>query len=353
MKVERFSMFRHKNVSLLLAAACISLCSSLHAVEVIKRREIAVSVIGLPRPQLSIEDVSVDKAADYWIKAMDREIGNNPDLIVLPECCDSPAFKNHIDKAKWIRLRGTKVLDAIRRYAVKHGCYIVYSAHREREDGRFANSCFLVNRKGEVQAVYDKVFPTVGECGSKDCPIVPGKDAVVVDTDFGRIGFVICFDLNFPELMRMYAEKKPDVLVFASFFDGDFQQRVWARECQSYVISSTCSEMLPGRVIDPAGGELRNENYYMPTFTAYINTNCRVLHLDFNRDKFADIIRKYGRRIEIRNPGSVGTVTLLSNDSKLQVDDVVKEFGLETLTDYFTRSRQTRTAALERAKSAK
>jgi hypothetical protein len=91
----------------------------------------------------------------------------------------------------------------------------------------------------------------------------------------------------------------------------------------------------------------------MPTFTAYINTNCRVLHLDFNRDKFADIIRKYGRRIEIRNPGSVGTVTLLSNDSKLQVDDVVKEFGLETLTDYFTRSRQTRTAALERAKSAK
>jgi len=222
-------------VSLLLAAACISLCSSLHAVEVMKRREIAVSVIGLPRPQLSIEDVSVDKAADYWIKAMDREIGNNPDLIVLPECCDSPAFKNHIDKAKWIRLRGTKVLDAIRRYAAEHGCYIVYSAHREREDGRFANSCFLVNRKGEV----------------------------------------------------------------------------------------------------------RNENYYMPTFTAYINTNCRVRHLDFNRDKFADIIRKYGRRIEIRNPGSVGTVTLLSNDSKLQVDDVVKEFGLETLTDYFTRSRQT------------
>lgn len=346
-------MFGHRKESLLLAAALVSLCASLCAGETVRRREIAVSVIGLPHPALPLEEASVGKMIDYWIKGMDREISNKPDLVILPEVCDTLRVKSHSDKARWIRMRGTKVLSAIRRYAAKHSCYIAYSAHREREDGRFANSCFLIDRKGDVQAVYDKVFPTVGEAGSKECPVVPGTEAVVADTDFGRVGFVICFDLNFPELMEMYAAKRPDVIVFPSYFDGDFMQRSWARECQSYVISSTCSTMLPSRVIDPAGGELRNENYYMPTFTAYINTNFRVLHLDGNRSKFPDIIRKYGRQIEIRNPGSVGTVTLLSNDPELPVDGVVKEFGLETLAGYFARSRQVRASALEGAKSGK
>ena len=190
--------------------------------------------------------------------------------------------------------------------------------------------------------MYDKCFPMTTEMENADFPVVPGTEAVVADTDFGRVGFAICFDLNFPELVRAYAAKRPDVMLFTAAFDGDFLQRVWARECQAHVVSATTGSALPDRVIDPAGGELRNENYYMPTFTAYINTNCRVMHLDFNGDRFPGIIRKYGRRVTIRNPGSVGTVTLVSNDPDLPVDDVVKEFGLEPLSDYFSRVRRVR-----------
>ena len=213
---------------------------------------------------------------------------------------------------------------------------------RERKDGRFANSCTLIDRTGKIVAIYDKNFPMTTEMDSPEFPIVPGTEAVVAETDFGRLGFVICFDLNFPELMRAYAAKKPDVVIFASAFDGDFLQRSWARECQAYVVSATVGAMLPGRVIDPAGGELRRENYYMPTFTAFVNTNCRVMHLDFNREKFPDVIRKYGRRVTIRNPGSVGTVTLVSNDPDLPADKVMEEFSLEPLTGYFARSRRVR-----------
>lgn len=337
-----------KNVMVFSAfcAVLVTVASPLGAAEQVKRREIAVSVIGLSRPSLPVKEESVGKVIDYWIEAMDREIGNKPDLVVLPECCDTVPVRSGAEKARWIRMRGTKVLDAVKAYAAKHGCYIVYSAHRERDDGRFANSSFLIDRAGKVQAVYDKVFPTDNECGNKECPVVPGTEAVVAETDFGRVGFAICFDLNFPELMKMYAEKKPDIIAFSSFFDGDFMQRSWARECQSYFISSTCTEMLPGRVIDPAGGELRNENYYMPTFTAYVNTNCRVIHLDHNRGKFADVLRKYGKRVTIRNPGSVGTVTILSNDPDLPVDDVIKEFALEPFTDYMERSRRIRKESL-------
>lgn len=325
---------------------CVLAAVASSAVEM-KRREIAVSVIGLNRPSFPVAEASVEKAIKYWIKGMDREIGNKPDLIVLPECCDTVPTSKPADKARWIRMRGTRVLDAVRAYAAKHKAYIVYSAHREREDGRFANSSMMIDRGGNVIAVYDKVFPTIGEAATPECLIVPGKKAVVVETDFGRVGFAICFDLNFDELKREYAELKPDIICFSSNFDGDFLQRSWARDCRSYFVSSTCSNSLEKRIIDPAGGLLQTEQYYMPTFTAKVNTNCRVIHLDFNRTKFADVISTYGRRVSIRNPGSVGTVTLLSNDPDLPVDEVMRKFELESYDDYLARSRNVRESALK------
>ena len=318
----------------------------------VRHREIAVSVIGLARPSFRLEEASVSKVIDYWTAGMDKEIANRPDLIVLPEGCDMLSAIRDANRAKWVRMRGTKIQEALQAYAAEHRCYIVYSAHRLRDDGRFANSCILIDRAGKVVAIYDKCFPMTTEMENKEFPIVPGSEPVVVETDFGRLGFAICFDLNFPELMRAYAAKKPDVIAFVAAFDGDFLQRSWAHECQSYVVSSTTGPALPDRVIDPAGGELRNENYYMPTFTAYINTNCRVMHLDFNRDRFPDLMRKYGRRVTIRNPGSVGAVTLVSNDPDLPVDSVMKEFNFEPLTDYLARARRIRMEHLPPAKGS-
>jgi len=74
------------------------------------------------------------------------------------------------------------------------------------------------------------------------------------------------------------------------------------------VIGSTCANWLEKQVIDPAGGILRCENYHQPTFTVKVNTNCKVLHLDDNREKFPVVQRKYGRRVTIRNAGRVGDV---------------------------------------------
>ena len=53
----------------------------------VERREIAVSIIGkglLSRAKCG----SVEEMIAYWTSAMDEEIGNKPDLVVLPEICD-------------------------------------------------------------------------------------------------------------------------------------------------------------------------------------------------------------------------------------------------------------------------
>ena len=78
-----------KNIA--TAVACALLAASSARAE---RREIAVSGIGLDRPSLPPVAESVPKVVKYWIDAMDREIGNRPDLVVLPECCDTVPTKS-------------------------------------------------------------------------------------------------------------------------------------------------------------------------------------------------------------------------------------------------------------------
>ena len=56
-------------------------------------------MIGKARPSLKLEEASVAKAINYWIRGIDREIGNNPDLVVLPEACDMLAGLKGADKA--------------------------------------------------------------------------------------------------------------------------------------------------------------------------------------------------------------------------------------------------------------
>ena len=91
-------------------------------------------------------------------------------------------------------------------------------------------------------------------------------------------------------------------------------------------------------VVGPAGEVIFHSHDYFRTATVKINTNYRVCHLDGNRGGLQKAVRKYGQRVTVRNPGAVGCVTLLSNDPDLPAADVMKEFGIEEIDDYYARS---------------
>ena len=69
------------------------------------------------------------------------------------------------------------------------------------------------------------MFPTVGEM---EKGVVPGTDAPCFETDFGRVGMLICFDLNFREVRDALARGKPDVVVFSSMYRGGLQAQALA-----------------------------------------------------------------------------------------------------------------------------
>lgn len=89
--------------------------------------------------------------------------------------------------------------------------------------GRFINRSFLVSPQGRPVARYDKIHMfnvTVSETETyrESAGYRPGNRAVVADTDFGRLGLSICYDLRFPHLYRRLAQAGAQILTVPSAF---------------------------------------------------------------------------------------------------------------------------------------
>jgi len=102
----------------------------------------------------------------------------------------------------------------VSRLAKKSGAHILFGMP-ERHHHRLYNSAVLVTPGGDTQ-VYRKIhLANFGPFEEKQY-FAPGTDPVMVGTDFGKIGLLICYDAFFPELAKHYAMAGADVLAVIS-----------------------------------------------------------------------------------------------------------------------------------------
>ena len=66
------------------------------------------------------------------------------------------------------------------------------------------NTAVLLDRQGRIALALTRSTPTGPEF-DVDPPVQPGSDVPVVETDFGRIGIAVCFDVNVPEIWKRLA----------------------------------------------------------------------------------------------------------------------------------------------------
>lgn len=81
----------------------------------------------------------------------------------------------------------------------------------ERENDKFFNTLFVIDRSGKIISRYRKIhlFSFAGEEKFYES----GKEPVVVEIDNIKMGLSICYDLRFPELFRYYAKEKVELIV--------------------------------------------------------------------------------------------------------------------------------------------
>lgn len=250
------------------------------------------------------------------------------DLVVLCEAVE--AYGQTVDQAEETAHPGP-FLSLYAGFAAAEKCAVAGSV-KIRDGSRVYNAMVLFGPEGNLLGIYAKNYLIRSELEEG---LSPGPGPAVIDTPFGRIGGVICFDLNFEPLLAQYAALRPDILVFPSMYHGGLMQSVWAYRCRSFFISAL--PFLGGGILDPFGRTVAATDCYNPAARARINLDRVMVHLDFNRDRFPEIERKYGRDITIDVPPNIGSALLYSRHPKYSAAEIAVEFGLELLDDYFRK----------------
>ena len=264
---------------------------------------------------------------------VENVLPDKPDLIVLPEHCDSPA--NLGEKSReYYEARGEQVLEHFRETASRNKTYIAYSARRKDEEGKWRNSTVIIDRKGNIAGVYNKNHLVITE--NSESGVSYGTEASLIQCDFGTVACVICFDLNFTELLDKYAKLHPDLLIFSSAYHGGLMQAYWAYACRAHFVGAL--KGLPGTILSPLGNAIASTTNYCDYVTASVNLDCCVAHIDENWKRFQAMKKKYGRGVSVYDPGYLGCVLISNNMEGIAVKDIVKEFEIELLDDYFKRS---------------
>jgi hypothetical protein len=276
----------------------------------------------------------VDEMIAHWDEWLDKVMYNKPDLIVLPEACDRPPnFPMELRKA-YYEARGNRIRDHFMEVAKANNCNIAYSAARLLPDGTYRNSTQFLNRKGGIDGIYNKNHLVTTEY--TEGGILYGKDTPLIQMDFGTVGGVICFDLNFAELRLKYASIQPELIVFSSMYHGGLMQNYWAYSCHSYFIGA-----IPGdqcTIINPLGDLIAQSTNYYPYVTADVNLDFKMVHLDGNWNKLDEARKKYGKKVQVYDPGHIGVVLLTSESDEISSKDIIEEFEMELWDDYYARS---------------
>lgn len=143
------------------------------------------------------------------------------DFVFLPEVWtvgwDCESFQKNaetIDSAESIKM--------LKQIAKKYYVNIIGGSFIEKKtDGTYANTCVVIDRKGELICTYEKnhLFSYYG-CAEGDY-ITAGKNPVLVDIEGVKIGLSICYDIRFPEIYRAYRKAGSDILVNMAAWGAD------------------------------------------------------------------------------------------------------------------------------------
>ena len=256
--------------------------------------------------------------------------GTHIDLVVT---CEGMESVGQTMKDAESASRPGPLFNAYRNFAMRNHCTIAGSIKLE-DGGKIYNALVYIGPDGKCLGDYRKSFPTQGEM---EDGFTPGGGANVVETPAGRLGGVICFDLNFGELRDAYRKLRPDVLCFSSMFHGGHLQQNWAYQCRCY-FAAACKDHT-SNIIDPHGRILNATSYYGRISRARVNLDRFFMHLDINSNYFPEIMRKYGNRIFIDSATDLGTAVLYSLDDNITAKSIADEFKLIEIDDFFNGAR--------------
>jgi predicted amidohydrolase len=170
---------------------------------------------------------------DAAIKLIGEAKSGGADYVLTPEVTNILESSREKLFASIVPEENDPTLATLRDLARTLGIYVhVGSLAVKVTPEKAANRSFLIDRKGNVVARYDKIHMfdvdlTGGESYRESRSYRPGEMAVVSDLPWGRLGLTICYDLRFPALYRALAEAGASFLAIPSAFTKQTGEAHW------------------------------------------------------------------------------------------------------------------------------
>lgn len=202
------------------------------------------------RPLKDLEDFY--KQVEFFVDAV---AGYESDFCLFPELFNTPLLApfNHLNEResmeKLSELTG-EIKEKISGFAVSYNVNIISGSMPILEDGKLYNVSYLMHRDGKIDE-FRKIHITPNE--RRYYGMVGGDEIKVFDTDCGKVGIIICYDVEFPELPRLLADQGMKIL-FVPYLTDTQNAYTRVRHCaaaraienECYVAIAGCVGNLPG-----------------------------------------------------------------------------------------------------------
>ena len=209
------------------------------------------SVVRIGLIQWQMRNVSSEQELINQVEFFVNSVSNyQSDFILFPEFFNAPLMEkyNHLDEPEAMRMLAhhtTYFRDKFIEFAIAYNVNIITGTMPIVEDEKLYNISYLCRRDGSWEW-FKKIHITANEVSSWG--LTGGEELKAFDTDCGKIGILICYDVEFPELSRLYAEQGVQ-MIFVPFLTDTQNGYFRVRNCaQARAIENECYVAIAGSV---------------------------------------------------------------------------------------------------------
>jgi len=266
----------------------------------VDRSAVTISAVSLGFREAPESDAPLTKGDNIKraLRLLDVAGERGSDVVCLPELFATKGTENQREAEA---VPGGDVSRALSAAAKRNKMYVV--------------GCLLEDKGGQVYntvAVFDRVGGLVGTSNKVHLPpgeveyTTPGDSFKAFETDFGKVGAVVCYDIHFPESVRSLALGRADVVFWPTMYGAHWEQiaevlvKARAIENRIFMVSAnyaqpTGSHIGFSAVVSPRGEILANTGRVEGVATAVVDLDDKGDGPDIFEKRRPDL---YGRIVE-------------------------------------------------------
>lgn len=274
---------------------------------------------------------------DAALRQMEMALPFSPDIFCLPEVFHAEGVRGgRPSLAKCSEDGSGNIIGPFQAFAKKNNCYVICAINTV-ENGKYYNAAVVIDRQGKRMGEYRKIRLTAGEMKSG---LTPGPlDPPVFETDFGKIGIQICYDIEWPDAWKQLSKKGAEIVFWPSAFAAGKKVNTKAWENQYHVVASTRKGVT--KIVDITGEEIAVSGNWSAWGTcAEVNLEKAFLHSYPWSNKFPAIQKKYGKKVNCYSLHDEEFSIIESLSPGLKVADILKEFGMITYQEQLRQAEE-------------